>query len=217
MSKHDWDENDTTGYFLSEDSQARLRKLHEHMVFLSQLAQPRSADEEPSGWGPQIVGSELAVCMELLAEQAEWVLDAVSWPAERRARKTPGEVAAEREQGEAQEDFAFGITLEQIEALNRLVDSLSADGEASTGSGEAIAAEAAQSAVESAMHDGLDALREILAQVQVQPLGGSRVGETRAVYGASPMRPATPGLRGLPFPASYSAERLEHPAGARWH
>ncbi|WP_425481499.1 XAC0095 family protein, partial [Luteimonas suaedae] len=37
------------GYFLPEDSQFRLKKLHDHMMFLSQLAQPRTHDEDETG------------------------------------------------------------------------------------------------------------------------------------------------------------------------
>ena len=189
MSKHDWDENDTRGYFLSEDSQARLRKLHEHMVFLSQLAQPRSADEEQRGSGPQIGGSELEICMELLAEQVEWVLDAVTWPAERKIRKTPGKVVAEQEADEAQGDFAFGITLEQMNALDALVDRLSVHGHDGDGSND----EVGRSLVQHAIGEGLDALRETFAEVRTQHVG-SRVGETRAVYGCVPMLPPPLGV-----------------------
>ncbi|MCD9008077.1 hypothetical protein LDO31_17920 [Luteimonas sp. XNQY3] len=100
MSKFDTEVQDTTGYFLPEDSQFRLKKLHAHMVFLSQLAQPRSHDEDESGWGPQITGDEIAVCLEMLAEQAERVLDEVTWPAEREVDKPRSQA---REQADAQE------------------------------------------------------------------------------------------------------------------
>ncbi|WP_425481505.1 XAC0095 family protein, partial [Luteimonas suaedae] len=49
MSKFNSDDLGMLGYFLPEDSQFRLKKLHDHMVFLSQLAQPRTHDEDETG------------------------------------------------------------------------------------------------------------------------------------------------------------------------
>ncbi|WP_407351134.1 XAC0095 family protein [Luteimonas sp. R10] len=97
MSKHELDEMDTTGYFLPEESQFRLKKLHGHMVFLSQLAQPRTYDEEETGWGPQISGMQLAVCLEVLAAQTGRVLDEVTWPAEREVGRRQSQARDEDE------------------------------------------------------------------------------------------------------------------------
>ncbi|MDH5823335.1 hypothetical protein QFW77_10100 [Luteimonas sp. RD2P54] len=83
MSNRESNDLQVRGYFLPEDSQFRLKKLHDHMVFLSHLAQPRTHDEDETGWGPEISGDELAVCLEVLAAQAERVLHEVTWPAER--------------------------------------------------------------------------------------------------------------------------------------
>ncbi|WP_407352153.1 XAC0095 family protein [Luteimonas sp. R10] len=97
MSKHELDDLDTTGYFLPEESQFRLKKLHGHMVFLSQLAQPRTYDEEETGWGPQISGMQLAVCLEVLAAQTGRVLDEVTWPAEREVGRRQSQARDEDE------------------------------------------------------------------------------------------------------------------------
>ena len=40
MSEFDSDDLETTGYFLPEDSWLRLKKLHEHVEFLANLARP---------------------------------------------------------------------------------------------------------------------------------------------------------------------------------
>lgn len=85
MSQHDLDDLQTTGYFLPEDSQGRLARLGEHIRFLARLAQPRTADEERDA-DPEIRMGELAVCLDLLAEQVELVLSEVSWPALRHRR-----------------------------------------------------------------------------------------------------------------------------------
>ena len=219
MSKHDWDKTDTTGYFMSEDSQFRLKKLHEHMVFLSHLAQPRTYDEDPRD-GPEISGNELAICMELLAEQAELVLDTLTWPAQRKVGGAPAEVVSGQEDDEEEdaEDFAFGVTPAQMDALNRLVDTLSAHGGGMPGSSEAASSDSTPSPVGHLIHEGLDALREILAQVQTQHLG-RRVGETRAVYGSVPVLPIVPGvpLGQLSSLSAYSEGRVAHPPGTRWH
>lgn len=100
MSKHALDEMDTIGYFLPEESHFRLKKLQGHMEFLSQLAQPRTHDEEEANRGPQISGMELAVCLEVLAAQTEQVLDEVTWPAE---RKLGHEQSRARDEDDAEE------------------------------------------------------------------------------------------------------------------
>ncbi|KTF41118.1 XAC0095 family protein [Xanthomonas translucens] len=73
-----------SGYFLPEESQFRLVRLGEFITFLGRLAQPRSVDEEREA-APKVRAGELAVCMELLAEQMDMVLREVSWPAQRQS------------------------------------------------------------------------------------------------------------------------------------
>lgn len=53
MSKFYSDDPETMGYFLPEESQHRLKKLHEYVEFLSHLAQPRRAGEGQE-WVPEI-------------------------------------------------------------------------------------------------------------------------------------------------------------------
>ncbi|MBB4126623.1 hypothetical protein GGR77_001913 [Xanthomonas translucens] len=76
------DLDDLSGYFLPEESQFRLVRLGEFITFLARLAQPRSVAEEREA-APKVRAGELAVCMELLAEQLDMVLREVSWPAQR--------------------------------------------------------------------------------------------------------------------------------------
>ncbi|MDR7192420.1 XAC0095 family protein [Luteimonas terrae] len=78
MSKLTTEVRGEVGYFLPEESQFRLRKLHQHIEFLSRLAEPRVDEEED---GPEIDHPALAGCLELLGEQVQQVLDTVSWPA----------------------------------------------------------------------------------------------------------------------------------------
>lgn len=94
----------TSGYFLPEESQFRLKKLHTHMRFLSTLAQPRMFEEDEAGYGPEIGGDELAVCLELLAEQAERVLDEAAGSA---VRVADGDRSRASRQGVAMGDSAL--------------------------------------------------------------------------------------------------------------
>ncbi|MDR6671600.1 XAC0095 family protein [Xanthomonas sp. 1678] len=71
------------GYYLPEEAQYRLQQLRDHMRFLARLAQPRTVDEEREA-APKVRAGELAICMELLAEQVDLVLREVSWPARRQ-------------------------------------------------------------------------------------------------------------------------------------
>lgn len=193
MSKHGLEDTGRTGYFMSEESQFRLQKLRGHMLFLSQLAQPRTHDED-DGWGPEIGGDQLAVCLEVLADQAERVLDALSWPARRDAGHggralddAPAEAASGEDEAGAQDGFSFGVTPDQIDALHRLAEMLSAHGDMASGSAEAAFTPHTVSRVGRAIHEGGEALREILRQVKTQRLG-RRVGDVRGAYGSFPAR-----------------------------
>ncbi|WP_407352754.1 XAC0095 family protein [Luteimonas sp. R10] len=232
MSKYESEEMESTGYFLPEDGQFRLKKLHDHMVFLSHLAQPRTHDEEQE-WVPEIRVGELAVCLELLAEQAGLVLEEVSWPAEREAEREPacatteaealeGEtpeagapgdevpddeaVEAEAVEGEADTEarFVFGVTLDQMDELDRRLDMITAHGDVVFSVEEADLAIGTLAMVGHAVFDDARAAKAIIEQVTSQRLNGSRrrrsgVREARAVYGAGaalpvadPQRPALP-------------------------
>ncbi|MCC8446697.1 XAC0095 family protein [Xanthomonas translucens] len=72
------------GYYLPEEAQYRLQQLRDHMLFLARLAQPRTLAEEREA-AKRVRAGELAVCMELLAEQMDMVLREVSWPAQRQS------------------------------------------------------------------------------------------------------------------------------------
>ncbi|WP_407353722.1 XAC0095 family protein [Luteimonas sp. R10] len=236
MSKFDSDDQDMPGYFLPEDSQFRLKKLHEHMVFLSHLAQPRTHDEEQE-WVPEIRVGELAVCLELLAEQAGLVLEEVSWPAEREAERAPASATPEADalegetpeaeameagapgdevpddeaveaeaEGEAGTEarFVFGVTLDQMDELDRRLDMITAHGDVVFSVEEADLAIGTLAMVGHAVFDDARAAKAIIEQVTSQRLNGSRrrrsgVREARAVYGAGaalpvadPQRPALP-------------------------
>jgi hypothetical protein len=191
MSTFDSNDLGTPGYFLPEDSQSRLKKLRDHMAFLSRLAQPRTWNEQE--YALEVPVAELAICLESLAEQVALVLDEVSWPAQRQREAvdaTESDVTpADSPQlyGATNESFAFGITVDQIDALNRLVQTISAQGDVVACSRAAGLADDTLPQVGQAIYDGMEAVRAILSEVEAQQLGqglGSRnnVGEERAVY-----------------------------------
>jgi hypothetical protein len=189
MSKFDSDDLETMGYFLPEDSQLRLKKLREYAEFLSHIAQPRTADEEQE-WLPEIRVGEVAICLELLAEQVELVLDEISWPAYRSESEAAAEAGAEPAEempGGADERYRFGMTMEQIDTLNRLIDMIVAHGDVVIASDGAEFADGTLSLLGDTIFNDARTVREIIRQVESQRLGLARgsqtgVGEERAVY-----------------------------------
>src|SRR5690606_27757692 len=115
---------------------------------------------------PEVSVGHLAICLELLAEQADLVLQDVSWPALREAADASDRhvtTAAWPEKSDtAVERFALSVTEEQVDLLDRLIGGISA-------------------------HDDARAVRDLLDQVEAQRLGHrprrpTGVGEERAVY-----------------------------------
>lgn len=221
MSKRKPEETKAVGYVLPGDGESRLKKLYEHMVCLSHLAQSRVRDGAPAG-GSGASAGELALCLELLAEQAERVLDALSPPAGQEAARPPREIrdapakaTSAQQAAEAQGDFFFGVTVAQIDALQTLAAKLSAHGDVVTGSGDATFADQTLPTIGHAIFEEAEALRGILWQVNTQRLGG-RVGETRPVYGVVPVRarttlgPADPPIPSPTFPARRQDAATRH-------
>ncbi|KAF1720647.1 XAC0095 family protein [Pseudoxanthomonas wuyuanensis] len=209
MSKFDSNDKDIPGYFLPEDSQFRLKKLRDYTEFLSRLTQPRTSDEAGKGT-PEVRMGELSVCLALLSEQVDLVLEELSRPVQRKAKmKAEEAVAEEEDEDEEDEDedednasekmqqisvavaerYSFGVTLGQIDSLDLLIQTISAHGDVVAGSHEAEFADHTLPRIGQAIYDGVEAVRAILDEVEDQPLGPSRrplnrVGETRATYDA---------------------------------
>ncbi|MBT2144966.1 MULTISPECIES: hypothetical protein [unclassified Rhodanobacter] len=212
MSTFDSDDLQTTGYFLPEDSQLRLKKLREYVEFLSHLAQPRRPDEEREGV-PEIRPGEVAICLELLEEQIAQVLAELSWPAERGERgaalkadaeaEVEAEVEADTEvaepdaatsvMDEAGNRFLFGVTLDQVDESNLLLSSLRALGNVVTCSDHAELSDVTLSIMGDAIVRDVEKLRDIISDVNAQRLGpphGTKPGvrEEWATYLALPAR-----------------------------
>jgi hypothetical protein len=191
MSRHESDDLEGLGYLLPEDSQFRLARLSGHIKFLARLAQPRIANESLE-YAPEVRMGELTFCLEVLAEQLDLVLGEVSWPAQwvmtTDAPEHDVTSTARREVTDTNTDrFTFGVTLDQIDTLDRLIQTISAHGDVVAASDTAELADHTLSLLGHAIHDGTTAVRDLLDQVEAQRLGrGSRprsgVGEERGVY-----------------------------------
>lgn len=203
MSAHARDDLEKMGYFLPEDSQLLLTRLRDHMQFLARLVQPRTADEAMEAV-PEVRMGELTFCLELLAEQAGRVLDEATWTAGRPRVASAADASGDVMDGDgvsmpAAGGTAFGVTLDQVDALGRLVDAIAAHGDVLAAGGAEHFEDRTLPVLGQAIHDAANALRTLLEEVEAQPLAhGSRmdagVREPGAIYGVC-----------LPSPAAGSA------------
>jgi hypothetical protein len=190
MSKIELKDMVTTGYFLPEDTQLRLKQLREYVTFLSNLARPRRPDED-NEWYAEIRTGEVAICLELLAEQITQVLDELSYPAERGDKAAAPEVTAdaepeeeERKAGAAYADaddtepesaiplmndagkhYVSGVTLDQIDELARLGDILRAHGDVVVATDQANFAAVTLSIMGDAIIRDAERLRDIMRDI----------------------------------------------------
>ena len=179
MSTFDSDDRETMGYFLPEDSQLRLQKLREYAEFLSHIAQPRTPDVQQE-WIPAIHVGQVAICLELLAEQVGLVLDDLSFPAYR----SESDAAAMPDDADGR--YLFGMTLEQVDTLNQLIDMIVAHGDVVTASHDAELADHTLSLLGHAIFSDARAVREIIRQLESQRLNPRNsqpgVSEEQGVY-----------------------------------
>ena len=203
MSKLTTEDRGEVGYFLPEDGQVRLRKLHQHIEFLSRLAEPRVDEEED---GPEIDHPALAGCLELLAEQVQQVLDTVSWPARLQEKTQAGAVRAEADDEDEDEDdgdedepvsrvakkraeeFAFGMTLDQLDESDRLLDLLRAQGDLLMAAGGTDVADGTITVIGAAIFDGAEEMKNMIRKIEDQlldaePDASTRVREMPPAYG----------------------------------
>ncbi|MFC5580073.1 XAC0095 family protein [Rhodanobacter terrae] len=201
MSTFDADDLETTGYFLPEDSQLRLKQLREYVEFLANLARPRRPDEDRE-WYAEIRPGEVAICMELLKEQIGQVLDELSRPAERGDMAAAGEAdaqaeacteaaapnAAEPVMDEAGNRHLFGVTLNQLDEINLLLSSLRAHGNVVTCSDHAELSDVTLSIMGDAIVRDAEKLHDIIDDIhdeqRLEPPHGTKPGvrEEQATY-----------------------------------
>ncbi len=127
----------------------------------------------------------MAICLELLEEQIAQVLDELSWPAERGERAAACEAAADAAEActEAAEPdtaepvrdaagnrYLFGVTLDQIDEIDLLLDSLRALGNVVTCSDHAEFSDVTLSIMGDAIVRDVEKLRDIVSDVNAQGL-----------------------------------------------
>lgn len=178
------DDDDMPGYFLPEDSQFRLAKLRDHVRFLVRLAQPRTQAEERAA-EPKVRMGELALCLELLAEQVDLVLDALSYPAQwtdtTRGTWPDSTVQAAPDAGSG----TFRVTQQQIDRLMQLAETVSANAQIVAAGDTAEHAGQTLPEVGTTLCAAANDVRELLLQIAHQPLPeppSNYVREERAVY-----------------------------------
>ena len=160
------------GDFLPEDSRLRLERLREHVEFLSRLARSRTPGEARDRV-PEVSADAFAACLELLAEQVDLVLESrpAPQPADRRAAARSAVPATEPEMSDTTDPrFTFGIALDQIDALDRLIQTISAHGDVVAAGHAAELAGQTLPILGQAICDGAAALRSILDEVEAQRL-----------------------------------------------
>ncbi|WP_295927365.1 hypothetical protein [uncultured Xanthomonas sp.] len=199
MSYDRLDDEDMPGYFLREESQFRLAKLRDHVRFLVRMAQPRTQAEERAA-EPKVRMGELALCLELLAEQVDLVLDALSYPAQRagttRGAWSDATIQAAPDAGSG----PFRVTQQQIDRLTQLADTVSANARMVAAGDTAERAGQTMPEVGSTLCAAASEVHELLLQIGSHPLrepASNRVREERAVYA-------------LEFEAAPAAGRLIH-------
>ncbi|MBD8900179.1 hypothetical protein [Rhodanobacter sp. DHG33] len=217
MSTIDSGDLEATGYFLPGDGRLRLKKLREHVAFLANLARSRTSDKAQQG-AAGIRVDEAVICLELLAEQIGQVLDELAWPAARGPRAAtqtgdtePAAAEVESAKPEAMEPealeeeaddtgarYLFGVTLDQIDAINLLLDMIRAHGDVVIASDDAEFADHTLSLIGHAIFCDAQKLRDIISDVNAQWLGPARsmctgVREEPAAYCARPVRFPMPG------------------------
>lgn len=144
------------------------------------IIQSRIADESLE-CAPEVRLIDLVFCLEGLAEQLDLVLGEVRWRAQPSAVEAgvPGCGATP-----AVGEFVFGVTPGQFDALDRLIHTISAQGDAVAASHMADLARPTLPVLGQAIFDGAATLAELLAQVHEQRLDSrSGVAEPRARYG----------------------------------
>ena len=137
MSTNTSNDTQANGHGLPESTERRLRKLQEYVTFLTHVVRPGRTDGETA----EIGADEWATCLKQLEQRVAPVMEALSQAVERgedtvapapdaalNARKTDDAEAASIPTSPSGERYTSGITLEQIDQINLLLESLRALG-----------------------------------------------------------------------------------------
>ncbi|WP_156170288.1 hypothetical protein [Luteimonas sp. FCS-9] len=203
MAKFETEDQGSFAYLLSEDGELRLRKLYQHVELLARLSEPRMGEQEN---GPPIDTPALSSYFEMLAEQVQLVMNEVSEPGSLHRQGVTAAATEETEDGDnagssdaamplvpdepgasVADDYAFGVTLDQLDEMNRLLDQLTAQGDLLMASEGGELAQGTLIVTGTTIFNDADAAHTIMRQVGSQPLDevpapGLRVREVPALY-----------------------------------
>lgn len=239
MNERVFGEHGEMSYLLPEDSQQRLRQLREHLEFLARLVQQRTADASLA-CPPEVLLGEWRYSLGLVIEQLAQVLDAAKGPARYApAQASPDEVTHEVAQPSpsasastphpkpydfnASPRMLFGVTLDQVDALNLLLDTIRAYADAVSAEDMADFAEGTLSRLGHSIFDRAGEALALLGEIQDQPLPDephvppSSVGEPRATYRVSGVACGADAVRPLPDLPSSALAADPWSAGALLH
>ncbi len=191
MSTIDSEDLQGAGEVLSTHSLQRLAKLRLDVALLARLVRERQAgtpEDEATG-----------IRLSQLADHLAWLETYMTqWLDDHPAQHGPGEGAASAEPDTAEPaadapeaHYMSGITLDQIDAIHELLDSLRAHGDVVTCSGQAELADATLPVIGDAIYRYAGKLRALVDAIDAQRLGlppGKRAGvrEEGAAYFAFP-------------------------------
>jgi hypothetical protein len=171
MSTIDSEDLEGAGEVLSAHSLQRLAKLRLDVALLARLVRKRQA-RTPEAVVTEIHLSEIASNLAWLEAHIAQVLD------ERLAQPTSSEAAASGEAdatepatNQPDEHYMSGITLDQLDAIHDLLDSLRAHGDVVNCSGEAEFADGTLPAIGDAIYRDAGKLREVIDAIDAQRLG----------------------------------------------
>lgn len=171
MSTIDSEDLEGAGEVLSAHSLQRLAKLRLDVALLARLVRKRQAK------APEDVVTEIH--LSEIANNLAWLETQITqWLDERPAQHTSSEAAASGEADAAEpatdepdEHYMSGITLDQLDAIHELLDSLRAHGDVVNCSGEAEFADGTLTVIGDAIYRDAGRLRELIDAVDAQRLG----------------------------------------------
>ncbi|NII11743.1 hypothetical protein [Oleiagrimonas sp. C23AA] len=227
MSMIEVEDPKATGYFLPEETQLRLKKLHEYATFLANLARPRQSDPSLEGFA-EIRPGEVGICLEHFEEQIGGVLDEIGWPALliKEATATDADAPpAHKSKEEAETAIkatatqtgqsaaavtsprGYTATLDQVDQMNLLLASLHAVGNVVACADHAELSDATLSIMGDAIYRDVAALRKIVDDIyylapESDDTSSTEVQEAHASYLALPKHAPT---------ANTSCLMQEHP------
>lgn len=201
MSDQMHDQQQVRGFYLVEDARPHLERLSASLGRLRRLTRPVAMGDQP----PSPDWEQWSSGLDRLAEQVGQLLGAPSGSARRTVQTDDPEASGDasvslREPRDAQagvlpetgyqrnaDPVVFGLTMDQFDALDRLMQTIQAHGDVVSASGGADFAQGTLPMVGHAIFDGAMAVREILDQVEMQTLPApthrpAGVAENRVVY-----------------------------------